>query len=400
MTHVRHPVLRTAMLISLALLVQVASANQTKPGVDSMEQMLKQLEMLDQLDQLDREDFNAAIDKAYECAESRSFECADRQIEEAERLVFDSGSKEQVAKAREYRKEMFQIAEHEKQQLAMQRRIQQCSANCPIPNEYDDCVNGYLNANYCREPSYKAPSSSNSDNTLILLNQAVQQFKQITEDQLAQQRQQLQAQQRLYEEQQRRKAAFEREQEKRRREIERRRAQQLAQAERQQAELIERRNRALEEQRRLEARRRAEQEARLKAEERRQAQEARRLARQQEILARQQAREREKAEREARRVAYLEKLKNGIELRGGFCLDTQVVYGTVPDIKPKEVGCQDVYYDLYCPGSVSPQYKGVMETMVSNPKGACFMGDIDYLPEGIPCKASEFRVKVTKVTSC
>jgi hypothetical protein len=139
---------------------------------------------------------------------------------------------------------------------------------------------------------------------------------------------------------------------------------------------------------------------RQQAEERRKAQEARRLARQQEALERQRAREQEKAAREAQRLAYLAKLQQGIQLRGGVCMGEKVVFGTIPKIVPKEVGCQDVYYTLYCPGSETPQYKGVMSNMISNPKGACFMGDVKTVPDSIPCKAQEFRVKVARVTSC
>ena len=384
----------------LTVFAQVASASQTKPGDESMDEMLKQLEMLEQLDQLDREDFSDALDKAYECADAGDFSCADRQLKEAERLIFDESSRERLSEAREYRQEMYRIAEEEKKRLAMERRIQECSANCPIREEYEDCVDGDQNPRYCREPSYNAPTPSHSDNTLMILSQTVQEFKQFTENQLAQQRQQLEMQQQMYEEQRRRKEAFKRQQEQQRREMERRRSQQLAEAERREAELVERRQRAEEERRRIEARRQAEEEARRRAEERRQAEEARKLARQQEILERQRAREREKAEREARRAAYLADLQRGIELRGGVCVGSRVVYGTIPDIQPKEVGCQNVYYNLYCPGSASPDYQGVMRSMVSNPTGNCFIGDVKVVPDDIPCKAKEFRVKVTQVTSC
>lgn len=383
----------------LAVFVQAVAANQPKPGSDNMEEMLKQLEMLEQLDQLDRQDFSAAVDKTYECVDTGDFSCADRQLKEAERLVFDEPSRKRLAEARDYRQEMYRIAEEEKKRLAMERRIQECSAKCPIRDEYEDCVDGFQNPRYCREPSYDQPSSSNSNNTMMMLNQTVQQFKQFTENQLAQQRQQLEMQQRLYEEQRRRQEAIQRQQEQQRREMERRRSQQLAEAERREVELIERRQRAEEERRRLEARRQAEEEARQRAEERRQAEEARRLARQQEILERQRAREREKAEREARRAAYLSAMQQGIKLYGRSCPGpSKHVFGTVPNIKPEEVGCLDVYFEVYCPGSASVQHRGVMDTMLNNVNG-CY-GDTEEVPETLPCAAREFRVKVTEVTSC
>lgn len=397
MTTVRQPAVLLALV--LAVVAQTVAANQPKPGSDNMEAMLKQLEMLEQLDQLDRQDFSSAVDKAYECADAGDFSCADRQLKEAERLVSDESARKRLVEAREYRKEMYEIAEEQKKRLAMERRVQECSASCPIREEYEDCVDGYQNPRYCREPSYDQPSSSNSNNTMLMLNQTVQQFKQFTENQLAQQRQQLETQQRMYEEQRRRQEALKRQQEQQRREIERRRAQQLAAADRQEAELIERKQRAEEERRRLETRRLAEEDARQRAEERRQAEEARRLARQQEILERQRARERAKAEREARRTAYLAKMQQGIKLAGRSCPGpSKHVFGTVPNIKPEEVGCLDVYFDVYCPGSASVQHRGVMDTMLNNVNG-CY-GDTEEVPETLPCAAREFRVKVTQVTSC
>lgn len=358
-------------------------ATQKEPIDSTTEAMLNQLEMLDQLDQLDRQDFESVIEQTYQCTDDRDFACADQKLEEAKRLAFDEAASDQVAEARDYRQQIYRIAEEEQRRLALKSRIQECSASCLIPEEYENCVDGYQNPRYCRQPSYDAPSGP--DNTMIMLNQTVQQLKQFTENQLAQQRRQLETQQRMYEKQKR-------QQEQQRREIELRRSQQLAQVERDAAELNERQRKANEERQRIDARR--------KANERRDAQKARESARQQKMLERQRAREQERAARETLRLAYLAKLQQGIQLRGGVCMGSKVVFGTIPKIVPEEVGCQDVYYNLYCPGAQTPQYKGVMTNMISNPEGNCFMGDINTVPDNTPCGAKEFRVKVTKVTSC
>lgn len=386
---------RKCCLLMLALLVTLsvfANASQSDAQV-----MLKQLELLDQLDLLDKRDFDDALAEVYRCAEARNFKCSDAKLKEASLLAFDEQGREALSDAKQYRDDMHSIVEEEKKRLSQERLIAECSRRCPLSGEYRSCVAGDLRATRCQEKIYQE-SKSQAPNNMMILSQALQEFKNITDQHLAQQRQALEQQQAFYEQQRRQREEQEKRIQEQKREWQRRQSEQIALAEQRQQDLDAMQREAARKRAVAEEKRRKADEARIRAEKRRQEQEARRLQREQEKLQRQLAREREKAEKEARRQAYLLKLKQGIRMGGKTCYGEKHVWGVVPKVRPEEVACIDVSFRVFCPGSASIQHKGVMDTMISTGNG-CF-GDTEHVPSSIPCKAEEFRVEVSDVQGC
>ena len=109
-------------------------------------------------------------------------------------------------------------------------------------------------------------------------------------------------------------------------------------------------------------------------------------------------RKEEKQRKEREKQQYLTKLKNTIKLAAKNCYGEHHVGGIIPKYSPRPVSCIDVSFMATCKNDYTQRAKGVMETMVSN-AGGCF-GDTKQVSPKLGCKAEDYVVKVTNVTSC
>ncbi|NKF24542.1 DUF1682 domain-containing protein [Solimonas marina] len=373
-------------LVAATLAVHAALAD-TEPATaepqaqDGQQNMLQLLDQLDQLDKTDRSDFDAAIERVYQCSDKEDFKCADQQLKRAGALVYDDAAKQSLAQASKYRSERYQFMKDEKERVAMQERMSECSDSCPISREYKQCVNGNRSPHSCDEPQqqYQGPS------TLDMLNSALIGMKQNMEQSFAQQQAQLKQQQQMLAEQRRQR---EQAQEERRRQIERQRQQQTAAAEQQEAELKRMREQQELARRRAEEKQKRELAARQVREAREREQQARELARQQ-----------QEAEKEQRKANYLAQLKQGARLRGMSCYGGKYVAGALPKIRPTEVECVDVHFTVQCPNSSTIVHRGVLHNIVSNGEASCY-GDSAEVPKTLACDAEDFVVRAAEVTGC
>lgn len=354
----------------------------------SQQDMLNMLDQLDQLDELDEADFNDAIQAAYDCFDRQDFKCGDKKVAEAKKLAFDEKSKSVLEEVAAYRQKAKKFAEEKRHQQELAELQKRCADSCRVASEYQRCMQERLSPRNCSDPNAYKPMSK-----LQWANMAIQGLQQASDEYLQQRRQMLQQQQQIQaqvrQENQRQQQIIARQKQEWQREQDRQQAA-LAQ---QQKDLV-----AMREANRLareEAQKRAEQQAQLEADRQQRAaeEEQRRQQRLAEIEAKKQARLKEQAEKKARKAAYLAQLKAGAKM-WGFDMDGKNVKGNLPNIKPVEVDCVDVHFDVYCPGSQSPDFSGVFHNMVSD------SADSMEVPSDLVCKAKDFRVVATEVVGC
>ena len=120
--------------------------------------------------------------------------------------------------------------------------------------------------------------------------------------------------------------------------------------------------------------------------------------RQQQVRQRKQKLAQEKETKRINEKKYLQRLANGTRLAGKRCYGDNYVGGQLPSIRPRVVGCVDVYYSAYCPSNSYSAYDGVLKNMLSN-SGGCF-GDISKVTRDLGCKAKDYIVKVKEITPC
>ena len=99
------------------------------------------------------------------------------------------------------------------------------------------------------------------------------------------------------------------------------------------------------------------------------------------------------------RVQYLQDVTTGTRLVATKCPDGEGKYyatGTRPKIKPEVVGCIDVRFRAYCPGSV--QYsEGTAHNFIG--MSGCFGDTYDISPKP-PCKVDQVRIEVIEAIGC
>lgn len=364
-------------MMTLFLLAGFVTEVNAEASQDEMQKMLDQLE---QLEELDRQEFNRAIDKGYECADKNNFSCVDREIRAARSLVFDKVSEKSLEKLVSYRKKQEEYFNEEKRIAAQIKREEECANRCPISREYSQCIAGKMDAYYCREErsANRGNNSSNGSNsTLAAFSMALSQMNTQMQADLARQKADFEQQMKQYEAQ--------REREKRQK----------------QQRLAEQRRRQQQQQANLASLQQAQERERQEALRRRQQEEARRLAREErerEREARRLAKQREKEQEAANKLAYLESLKSGARLGARICSGGNHVFGLLPTIRPKLVGCVNIHFSIQCSSSGPVQHQGVLSNHVNLNAGSC-IGDTVQVPK-LSCPVSQYVVKATSVVGC
>lgn len=423
--HVKRLVL-TSLLV-LAVLPVMAQTDRQK----------KMLDQLDQLDRLDHLEFVEQIEYANSCIRARRFDCAETQITKAAKTAGNPQDKralaaareslaterktqqaEQVAEERERARIVAAEARRQAEQEAAERRQAEREASANTWRALGAITTGALVGNASRGLSAEQQQRLVKSSMQGVMEGNMSEFN-ATSNQVSAERQQSQnAQLQAQREQRFREETAARAQRQQEanvaaarlgQENERQRVAQLSrsqsQASAQYAQVQQN-----QEQKAREEQARREEESRQKARDQAIAKAAadkaaaeKAIADKAAAIARKEQREAEKkAEAEAKLRAeddYLKKLASGTRLVAKNCYGEQHVMGALPRIKPELVGCIDMHYRAYCPGTSSPVvYRGLIDTMVGMGTG-CF-GDTSKIEPKLACKAEEIRVEVAEARRC
>lgn len=182
--------MKTLMVATLSSLLLLGwSVSSSANNQNDMVSMLKQL------DQLDQADFDDAIKAIYDCSDRKDFECSDKKIAIAKSLVSDPKDKSSLKVAKQYRQKAYEVAKAEEEQLALEKRQQSCSSQCPIAGEYRRCMADRLSPRHC---SSRSDTAYTPMSKLDLVGSALQQLDRLAKDYFQQKQRMLQQQQAIY----------------------------------------------------------------------------------------------------------------------------------------------------------------------------------------------------------
>ncbi len=417
---------------SILLSLMLSFATPTMAAMDA-----SLLEMSEQMDGVDKQDFQAAIDKANTCTRARNFKCAESELAKAAKAANSGQDKKTLLVSRnglanEKQQLAFEIRRAEEERQAQIRRDEEEKyAQRKRDEKREELLWLEKYAAHQEEgrkstAAYKAQTYSNMQNDLsrsMAQAEAGSRGSSIEEDRAKARRlaefndniSQMEADPNS--DLNRDKRAREREREK-----------DSAAAQRADSERAAKRDAAKKVALANDAKRASDKSAKADTEENtrkkqkadelkaqqerekkrldaeRRSQELRDTAERKRVAAAEEAKRKAEKEREAQaekqaRVQYLQSVTAGTRLVATKCLDGEGKYyatGTRPNIKPEVVGCVDVRFRAYCPGS--RQYS---EGLAHNFLGmaGCFGDTYDINPKPA-CKVDQVRIEVVEAREC
>lgn len=369
----------------------------------------------DQLDEQDRQEFNVRIDRANACTQSRDFACAELQLGQAKSYANGSRDRGVLKKSmeslelqrqlairddakRKYSGERSAVeanADNTEKELAQSRRTDiengraesrradaarehQRTEDRQSTREYNAAIGAQIRQNINQNTAIlgnidRQTNAAYAETNRVLTAQAAERDRTRTE--------------KAEQEADRRRAAD---------------SDRIASAVAQRAadtRLAKENTRIRQqEQDRLQKQVGLEEQARLQEQERQQEQERKK----EKILKKVEEDKSKLAEQQVEKQArtqYLQSVTAGTRLVATKCPDGEGKYyatGTRPKIKPEVVGCVDVRFRSYCPGSL--QYsEGIAHNFIG--MAGCFGDTYDISPKP-GCKVDQVRIEVVEVRGC